>query len=124
MASGRLPPSLYTGHGGLWYGISLGIVWVSCPGCASLLLVPLLTGRAWEPEMSLIRVSTAQQQLKHARVINIILILKPRHQILERKLTLFQLKPEHLEILQTPAEFSGCSGMLIRDFQGFEKHTL
>ena len=35
------PPSLYTGHDVLWYGISLWPVWVSCPGCVpSQLLVP------------------------------------------------------------------------------------
>ena len=42
-------PSLYTGHEVLWYGISLWLVRVSCPGHApSQLLVHLLTGRAWE----------------------------------------------------------------------------
>ena len=36
------PPSLYTGHDVIWYGISLWPVWVSCPGgVPSQLLVPL-----------------------------------------------------------------------------------
>ena len=48
------PPSLYTGHDVLWYGIALWLVGVSCPGCApSQLLVHLLAGRAWETEKSL-----------------------------------------------------------------------
>ena len=48
------PPSLYTGHDVLWYGISLWLVQVSCPGYApSQLLAHLLAGRAWETEKSL-----------------------------------------------------------------------
>ena len=48
------PPSLYTEHDVLWYGISLWLVRLSCPGCApSQLLVHLLAGRAWETEKSL-----------------------------------------------------------------------
>ena len=48
------PPCLYTGHYILWYGISLSLVQVSCPGYApSQLLVHLLAGRAWETEKSL-----------------------------------------------------------------------
>ena len=48
------PPSLYTGHDVPWYGISLWLVQVSCPGYApSQLLVHLLAGRAWETEKSL-----------------------------------------------------------------------
>ena len=43
------PPSLYTKHDVIWYGIPLWIVWVSCPGCVpSQLLVhsqPLLAGQ-------------------------------------------------------------------------------
>ena len=47
-------PSLYTEHDILWYGISLWLVRVSCPGRApSQLLVHLLAGRAWESEKSL-----------------------------------------------------------------------
>ena len=39
---GQLPPSLYTGHDVIWYGISLWPVWVSCPGgVRSQALVPL-----------------------------------------------------------------------------------
>ena len=48
------PPSLYTGHDVPWYGISLWLVRVSCPGHASSqLLAHLLAGRAWETEKSL-----------------------------------------------------------------------
>ena len=48
------PPSSYTGHDALWYGIALWLVRVSCPGHApSQLLVHLLSGRAWETEKSL-----------------------------------------------------------------------
>ena len=48
------PPSLYTEHDVLWYGISLWLVQVSCPGYApSQLLVHLLAGRARETEKSL-----------------------------------------------------------------------
>ena len=44
-------PSLYTEHDVLWCGISLWLVWVSCPGSApSQLLAHLLAGRAWETE--------------------------------------------------------------------------
>jgi len=32
LTPGQLPP-LYTEHDVIWYGISLGLVWVSCPGC-------------------------------------------------------------------------------------------
>ena len=47
-------PSLYTEHDVLWYGISLWLVQVSCPGHApSQLLVHLLAGRDWETEKSL-----------------------------------------------------------------------
>ena len=48
------PPSLYTGHDVLWYGISPGLVRVSCPGPApSQLLVHLPAARAWDTEKSL-----------------------------------------------------------------------
>ena len=48
------PPGLHTGHDVLWYGISLWLVQVSCPGYApSQLLAHLLAGRAWETEKSL-----------------------------------------------------------------------
>ena len=48
------PPSLYTEHDVLWYGIPLWLVQVSCPGYApSQLLAHLLAGRAWETEKSL-----------------------------------------------------------------------
>ena len=48
------PPSLYTERDGPWYGTSLWLVQVSCPGSApSQLLVPLLAGRAWETERAL-----------------------------------------------------------------------
>ena len=41
------PPCLYTGHDIPWYGISLWLVQVSCPGYApSQLLAHLLAGRA------------------------------------------------------------------------------
>lgn len=48
-------PHLYTEHVVLWYGVSLCLVWVSCPGYApSHLLVHLRTGKTWEAENSLI----------------------------------------------------------------------
>ena len=48
------PPCLYTGHDVPWYGISLWLVWVSCPDHApSQLLAHLLAGRARETEKSL-----------------------------------------------------------------------
>ena len=54
-ASRPTPPCLYTGHDVPWYGIPLGLVQVSCIGRApSQLLVPLLAGRAWETEKSLV----------------------------------------------------------------------
>ena len=34
------PPSLYTGHDVLWYGIPLWLVWVGCPVSASSLACP------------------------------------------------------------------------------------
>ena len=47
-------PSLYTERDVLWYGISLWLVRVSCPGSApSQLLAHLLANRAWETEKSL-----------------------------------------------------------------------
>ena len=53
-ASRPTPPLLYTGHDVPWYGISLWLVRVSCPGYApSQLLAHLLAGRAWETEKSL-----------------------------------------------------------------------
>ena len=47
------PPTLYTEHDILWYGISLWLLQVSYPAYdPSQLLVPLLSGRAWETEKS------------------------------------------------------------------------
>lgn len=56
----QLPPPvnsthLCTGHGILWYGIYLCLVWVSCPGYDPFwLLVYLFTSKAWETAKSLI----------------------------------------------------------------------
>ena len=48
------PPGLYTGHEVPWYGISLWLARVSCPGHApSQLLAHLRAGGAWETEESL-----------------------------------------------------------------------
>ena len=45
------PPSLYTEHDIIWYGISLWPVGVSCPGCVlSQLLVPPQPSR-WQGSM-------------------------------------------------------------------------
>ena len=53
-ASQPAPRHLYTGHDVLWYGRSLWLVGVSCPGYApSQLLAHLLAGRTWETEKSL-----------------------------------------------------------------------
>lgn len=75
--------------------MALWPLWVSCPGCVSPQLpVPhhhlLAGGAVGEVEEPL-----TTTPLKLQRVINIVIILqlKAGHQLLERKLTLSQLKP-------------------------------
>jgi len=74
-------PSFIDEHGATWYGTFLQSAWGMVLYPLSNLCAPgLLTGRAaQEAEMPLALCSAAQRQLKHQCVINIILILNPKH---------------------------------------------
>jgi len=90
-------PSCVAQLNAICYGSCLWPAGVSYPvSIPSQLLVHVqpFAGRAlWEAEMSLALCSAAQLQLKHTYVINIILILNPKHKLLGRKLS--QPKPGH-----------------------------
>ena len=74
------PPSLYTEHDVIWYGIALWPVSVICPGYApSQLLVHLLTGRLWEAEKSLTYYKHCLATTKTSVCYHIILMLNPTH---------------------------------------------
>lgn len=62
--------------------------------------------RSWETEISLATCSTAQQQLKHQFVINIIFLQNiESHQTLWRKLLVSQMKPEQFPSLLNTLTF-------------------
>ena len=77
------PPSLYTEHDVIWYGIFLWPVWVTVLAVSppSFLCPPAYSLVGWGEKLKSpwLSVNTAQQQLKHQCVINIILILNPNH---------------------------------------------
>lgn len=52
------PPSLYTEHDILWYGMSLWLIQVSCPGCGPSWLILLENQLSWQKLSDLLDVLT------------------------------------------------------------------